>query len=159
MKILTAQQIREADRHTIDNQPIQRIDLMERAAKAFVDWYTVKYSPNNKIVTFCGLGNNGGDGLAISRLLTNRGYNVETFIVDYSENKSEDFQQNLKKLYEVSENSIHWINEVKHFPEINEDDLVIDALFGSGLNRNLEGLTGDIVTYINKSGGEVLIKN
>jgi len=155
MKILTAQQIREADRHTIENQPIMSIDLMERAAKAFVDWYTKIYSPNMKILTICGLGNNGGDGLAISRLLINKGYNVETFIIDYSEKKSPDFQQNLKKLYEISENSIHWINNPEHFPVINKGDRIIDALFGTGLNRPLEDLPAEIVNHINRSGGEI----
>ena len=98
MKILSVDQIRKLDAFTIENEPIASIDLMERASMAFVEWFVDRYDTDEKIAVFCGTGNNGGDGLAISRLLLTKGYNVEVFIIGNSENGSEDFKINLKRL-------------------------------------------------------------
>ena len=72
MKILTARQIREADVFTMENEPIRSVDLMERAAEALTEWITDHYSPRIRMACICGTGNNGGDGLALARLLHGR---------------------------------------------------------------------------------------
>ena len=76
MKIISAQQTREADQHPIENEPIASIDLMERASGVFVDWFKTHYNRSQKVKVFCGPGNNGGDGLAIARLLYQDEYKV-----------------------------------------------------------------------------------
>ncbi len=149
MKILSAAQIRDIDAYTIKHEPIPSIDLMERAAQAFVDWFTQHYwnVPNVKI--FCGLGNNGGDGLAVARLLSQMHYTVEVFIVWYSDQTSDDFAANLERIqrHVVPKK----IRTVADFQSIDQTDLVIDALFGSGLTRPVEGLAAEVITAINQS--------
>ncbi len=100
LKLLTGKQTQEADIFTILNEPIRSSDLMERAAKAFTKVFIEKFIDRNKtIVVFCGKGNNGGDGLAIARLLIDEGYhNIQIFIADFSEKSSEDFEYNLERL-------------------------------------------------------------
>jgi NAD(P)H-hydrate repair Nnr-like enzyme with NAD(P)H-hydrate epimerase domain len=81
MKIFSAAQIREADEFTIKYEPIKSINLMERASKAFVDWFEANFNKNRRVFIFCGTGNNGGDGMAIARMLTFKKWNVNTFTV------------------------------------------------------------------------------
>ena len=69
MKILPIEKIREADAYTIENEPIADIDLMERAAKELFEWMIAKTDPEKEIRIFCGMGNNGGDGFALARML------------------------------------------------------------------------------------------
>src|SRR5438309_1822713 len=94
MKILTAQQIREADAYTIEHDKIKSIDLMERAAKACVEWITKHFDKSHSFRIFCGMGNNGGDGLAIARMLHEKGYEVYVYAVRHSDKCSKDFEIN-----------------------------------------------------------------
>ena len=155
MKLLTAQQIHEWDAYTIANEPVSSIDLMERAAEACTDFIlqTDLYGKSFKI--FCGKGNNGGDGLAIARQLINKGNTVNTYIIEFGAVGTEDFQTNLQRLHEITTN-IHFIQSEKFFPEINNDDIIIDALYGSGLNRPLKDLSAALVEYINKSSANTI---
>lgn len=73
MKILSVAQIREADQYTIQYEQIASVDLMERASRAFTNWFTKHYSVEKKVAIFCGMGNNGGDGLAVARMLHQAG--------------------------------------------------------------------------------------
>ena len=98
MKILTAKQIREADKFTIENEPIASIDIMERAAGQCVNWIVNHFSPDYSFALFCGVGNNGGDGLAIARMLTQKGYAVKVYVVEFSKRYSQDFSINLDRL-------------------------------------------------------------
>ena len=80
MKILSAKQIKALYAFTIENEPIASLDLMERAAHQFVNWYCKQFpDTQKKVFIFCGMGNNGGDGLAVARLLHQRFYNVVLF--------------------------------------------------------------------------------
>lgn len=149
MKILSTTQIREADAHTISNEPIASIDLMERASLAFVNWFSAEFDNTNVIKVFCGTGNNGGDGLAIARLLSLRGYHVDTFVIRSSDKQSDDFGANFNHLSKSS-----FIQEIQfedQLPEIRNSEIVIDALFGSGLTHQLEGLFAETVNYLNNS--------
>ena len=85
LPLLTSSQIREADAYTIAHEPIASIDLMERAAKAFVGWF-INHFPDKKqsISVYCGTGNNGGDGLAIARMLKDHQYqNINVKIASF----------------------------------------------------------------------------
>ncbi len=144
MKILSSKQIREADAYTIKHEPISSLDLMERASKAFVDHFLSVFESKVPVKIFCGTGNNGGDGLAIGRLLREKKWNVLLYIVGETRNGSDDFKANLDRsgLYGV-------IKSASDFPVINEEDIVIDGLFGSGLSRPLEGVHSQLIDYLN----------
>lgn len=152
MKILTAEQIREADAYTIKSEPIKSIDLMERAANACVSWIKSVYSKQSALHIFCGLGNNGGDGLAIARLLAEQGYKVISYIVRYSDKSSPDFSINEKRLRTLSTSSIIDIKSATDLNTIKFEptDIIIDAIFGSGLNKPVEELSKDIINKINQ---------
>lgn len=115
MKILSAQQIKEWDQFTIQNEPITSLQLMERAAGNCVDWLVNNDWLNNTFHIFCGKGNNGGDGLAIARLLLNKGAIVNTYILEHGHKGSNEFQQNLHALHSFT-TSIHFIQSSDFFP-------------------------------------------
>ncbi len=150
MKILSAEQIRKWDEFTINNEPVSSINLMERAAAKCTTWIEQKFY-HKKFNIFCGKGNNGGDGLAIARQLADKKILSEVYIIEAGSEGTNDFKENLAKLYSYPV-SIHFIKSADHFPAINNDDVVVDALFGSGLNRPLEGLSAELVRHLNASG-------
>lgn len=156
MQILTAEQIREWDRYTIEHEPIASIDLMERAARACTQWMLQQQWKPAVIRIFCGKGNNGGDGLAIGRMLLLEGYTVSIDILEYGKPGSDDFQANLQRLHRLGVTSIHFLQEETSFPLISTNDILIDALYGSGLQRPLEGLSASLVQHINGSGAPVV---
>ena len=153
MKILTASQIREADEHTLINEPIKSIDLMERASKACVDWIINKFDNKYNFKIFCGLGNNGGDGLVIARLLKAENYNIEVFKINYSDKCTRDFLSNEKRLRKIKE--IKFVDVYKNDDlkkiDINPNSIIIDAIFGSGLSKPIDGFVADVVYFVNKS--------
>ncbi len=151
MKIFTVDQIREADAYTIDNEPIQPIDLMERASLQLYQWIKKHVSKEYTIKIFCGLGNNGGDGLALSRLLLKKKYNVFTYIIRYSDKTSPDFDTNLSRLQETEGSQIYNIADDKDFTYLQNNDVIVDAIFGSGLARPITGFIGDVIKKINES--------
>lgn len=156
MKILNASQIRETDRYTIENEPIESIDLMERAAKKCYDWIRRHMRKKKHIRVFCGMGNNGGDGLVVARMLAGSGYRTTVYKVVHSQQASEDFLINEKRLTGVKNLHYENVSEGEKLPAIDDDDLVVDALLGSGLTRPLEGLLADVVRHINASGSVVV---
>lgn len=147
MKIFNVAQIREMDACTIASEPISSIDLMERASQAFVRWFCNLYVNTRPIAVFCGQGNNGGDGLAIARILSACGYDVSAYIIEYSTQASADFQANLTRLNQhLSPSHIHSKDDV---PQIAKSVVCIDALLGSGLSRPVDGLLADVINRIN----------
>ncbi len=150
MKIISAQQFREADKHTIQNEPIASIDLMERAAKACACRIAEITSPQTTYSVFCGKGNNGGDGLAIARLLSEMKRKVKVFIVNHSENESKDFTANFQRLEKLNFANIHKINSAKEI-NLNENTFIIDALVGTGINKAVDGLLAEVIDFINDS--------
>lgn len=155
MKILETKQIRKADEYTIVNEPIASIDLMERAAKAFFDAIRKYIKKQDTIKVICGMGNNGGDGLAVSRMLLHAGYKVETWKIIHSSGSSVDFEINEKRLRKLKKASILEITEGQNIPNIEPNHIVIDAIFGSGLTRPLDGFPAKITRYINSSGAKI----
>ncbi|GEO11130.1 NAD(P)H-hydrate dehydratase [Segetibacter aerophilus] len=155
MKILSAEQIRKWDEFTILNEPISSIDLMERAARQCTQWFEQKKGGFRKIRIFCGKGNNGGDGLAIARQLVEKDILSDVYILEFGSLGTNDFQTNLSRLHSFPV-TIHFIQHQDFFPVIDKADLIIDALFGSGLNRPLDGLSLQLVQHLNKSAATII---
>ena len=150
MKIPTIQTARAADAYTIENEPISSVDLMERAATQIYFWLMRNLkSKEVSIKIFCGMGNNGGDGLVLARLLAPNDIFAQVYIVHVSDNFSHDCEVNYERLKEIPEVPMYGIFSKEDFPKIDDNDIVIDALFGSGLSRPLEGLAAEIVNHIN----------
>ncbi len=155
MFILSAEQIRAWDQYTIQHEPVASIDLMERAARKCFEWIDKQNWQKKAFKIFCGKGNNGGDGLAIARLLFLAGHSVSVYILEFGKLGSDDFQANLQRLHELTPD-IHFIQTTESFPFIDSNDIVVDALFGSGLNQPLQGLAAELVQHINHSGSLVI---
>ena len=154
LKILTSKQIQQADFQTIQNEPIKSIDLMERAALKCFEWIHNKYDLSYTFYAFCGTGNNGGDGLAIARMLNLSKHKVYCYEIKLGNNFSKDYLVNKKRL-ELEVNSINHIN---HFPIIENHSkaIIIDSILGSGLNRNTSGLIKDVIFKINQTEMEIV---
>lgn len=129
---------------------------MERASLSCANWIINKNFQQNNFKIFCGKGNNGGDGLAIARLLLHKGYKVTVYILEFGNIGTDDFQINLQRLHDLRFSDIHFIHTEQQFPELIKDDVVIDALLGSGLNKPLAGISADLVNHINKSQSLVI---
>lgn len=158
MKIFTAQQIHDLDKYTIEHEPIDSINLMERAAMVMTDEIKRTFEPKTPFVVFAGPGNNGGDALAIARLLANANYDVSVYLFNISgHHLSDDCETNRKRLEECR--SVKTFVEVRQEfdpPQLSADIVVIDGLFGSGLNKTLSGGFASLVKYINASQAKVV---
>lgn len=156
IKIFSTDKVKELDRYTIQNEPISPADLVERAATVFVHEFCRRYSKQTRIIVFAGQGNNGADALAISRLLKDECYKVETYLFNPTSHLSPDCEINKFRLLEMEK--VEFTEIINDFtpPELNEYDVVIDGLFGSGLNRSLSGGFAAVVKYINQSEATVV---
>ncbi|MBQ3608902.1 MAG: NAD(P)H-hydrate epimerase, partial [Bacteroidaceae bacterium] len=156
MKILTSSQLKELDKYTIAHEPIASIDLMERTAIALTNAIIRRWDKSFKMVVFAGPGNNGGDALAVARMLSQRGYHVEVFLFNTKGKLSEECQTNLERLKMCG--SVYFTEISTQFdpPELTESHVVIDGLFGSGLNKPLSGGFAAVVKYINASKAQVV---
>ncbi|MBX7227072.1 MAG: NAD(P)H-hydrate dehydratase [Chitinophagales bacterium] len=155
MKILSAEQIKSADRYTIEQEPITSLALMERAASRLTQKILRDYRHLHHFIVFCGTGNNGGDGLVIARHLIHEGKRVEVFILD-SPHHSQEFTENLVKLNGFLSLKLLYIQSEDDFPRLEEKDIIIDALFGTGLSRPLSGLSEQLVLHINNARSETI---
>lgn len=156
MKILSAQQLYEADQVTLKKGKIASTDLMERAATLCFEWIHNRLQGNAiPIRIFCGTGNNGGDGLVIARHLKQHGYNVFTYIINCSNKRSPDFLTNYERLKEIGV----WAEMItckSELPKISENDMLIDAIFGLGLKRSPEDVLKQTIQFINASKAYIL---
>jgi len=156
MKILAAEQIRQIDQLTIQTESIRSIDLMERASQKFVEQFCAIYGSGFPVCVLCGPGNNGGDGLAIARLLLTQKYNVKVFLLQTT-NLSADCSINRHRLKQEFPTSIIEITDVFIAPEITHTNtIIIDSLFGSGLSRPLSGIFAEAVNWINSNSYRVV---
>lgn len=155
MQILAAEQIRAWDQYTILHEPISSIDLMERAAETCYRWLLDHGYGNRSFTIFCGKGSNGGDGLALARMLASRPCSVTVHIPEFGHMGTDDFQANLARLHATTV-SVRFITQEAALQPVPPGDIVIDALFGSGLNRPLEGLNAAVIRHMNDSGNEVI---
>jgi len=157
MKIFTGTQIQELDKYTIEHEPIASIDLMERAAKAITQAIAEEWKQDTRVVVFAGPGNNGGDALAVARMLSGRGYGVSTYLFNVSGHLSDDCATNKKRLEKDPRHPN--FTEIKvdfDPPKLGSDTVVVDGLFGSGLKKPLAGGFAALVKYINQSAAKVV---
>ncbi|MBK9389849.1 MAG: NAD(P)H-hydrate dehydratase [Bacteroidetes bacterium] len=152
MKIFRTGQIKEIDNYTILHEPIASHELMERAASRLFSWYVHRYERSRKVFIFAGPGNNGGDGLALSGMLVQERYDVELYYVKFTDKTSPDWDFNFRRLKGDSRIDIKILTSPEQFPVISSDDVIFDAIFGSGLIRPVEGLPKEIIGLINNSG-------
>lgn len=156
MKILTGTQIKAIDAYTIEHEPISSIDLMERASLAFVEKIVDYWDASTPVKVFAGPGNNGGDALAIARLLAERGYKVWACLFNTSGKLSPDCEVNKDRLAAMRNVDFHIIDSQFAPPSLSEGDLVIDGLFGTGINKPLNGGFAMVVKYINASHATIV---
>ena len=156
MKILSAKQVYKADQATMKGLSISSSELMEKAGLACFNWiYEFYQDTKYPVSVFCGMGNNGGDGLVISRLLAEKGIDVKTYLVDFSKKRTDDFLINLERL-EKLETPIYEINDEENFPQISNKHIIVDAIFGIGLKRSIEGFTKDLIQQLNQSKASII---
>ncbi|WP_332019284.1 NAD(P)H-hydrate dehydratase [Kaistella sp.] len=148
MKIFTSPQIRKCDAFTIENEPVTSLALMERAATACAGWLSRKFSGETVYNIFCGHGNNGGDGFALARLLYHKGCDVNVFM-DSAQNLSADAEINFKRTRDISGIEFSDFSKVNKFQFENES-VIIDALFGTGLNKAIEGKSAELIKVLNE---------
>ena len=156
MKIFSSEKVREIDAYTIKNEPVQSIDLMERAARALFNCFVNHFNKTRSVIVFTGPGNNGGDGLALSRMLADAAYNVKVFHLAFTSKTSGDWQVNKDRLLGQDKAEYFEIKEPGDFPIVKHGDIIVDAIFGSGLSRPAEGMPADVISKINNSGAVVV---
>lgn len=162
MKLLSTEQIRQADKYTIENEPVSSLDLMERAATAACDAIRKSADENSSFYIFCGTGNNGGDGFVIARLLLEMQRNVKVFWVKLVDKVSADCSENYNRLINIDKEIVTILNEdfdnqlESLFKNSKDCDVVVDAIFGSGLNRGLSDVYKPLFDFINTCGLNVV---
>lgn len=155
-KIFPTTKIKELDAYTIANEPVASIDLMERASKALTKAIAERWDADTPVTVFAGPGNNGGDALAVSRLLAARGYKLEVYLFNTQNSLSPDCEANKTKLAGLANITFHEVTSQFVPPVLTIDHVVIDGLFGSGLNKALSGGFAAVVKYINASSATVV---
>jgi len=154
--LLNTEQMRASDVQTIESAKISSLDLMEKASRAFVSSFMREFSEKyNKIAIYCGTGNNGGDGLAIARMLYDEGYKaLNVTIIRFTEKSSADFNTNLEALrsYKIPLREVRDASDLPEEPAV----LLIDAMLGSGLNKPLSGKWEELVNKINSWNKKVI---
>ena len=153
MKVLSAEQIKIADKNSILNEPISSIDLMERAAEKCCEFFPPKGQWSH-LVVICGIGNNGGDGLAIARLQMENFKSVRVLVLESSKNYSDNFKINLKRLQDENCN-IQFVESAKDI-YLREDELVVDAILGTGTSRPVEGFLAECIEVINQQAAHII---
>ena len=152
MKLFSKEQIYEGDKLTAERQNITSTDLMERAGTQIFNWMHMRMQGAQvPIHVFCGIGNNGGDGLVLSRHLITHGYNVNTYIINCSDKRSKDFLINYDRIKNVTKKWPVLLNCAQDFPEIAPEDIIVDAVFGIGLNRPIDLWVKQLFIHFRKS--------
>ena len=155
MKIFATSLIHQLDNYTIEHEPIDSINLMERAADSLFAKFIEHFSTLQSICIFAGPGNNGGDALALARKLLQTGYSVQIILI-HPIALSPDCEINRQRLLETFPNQLTELNKKFIAPVINKETVIIDGLFGSGLSRPLTAIFANAVEWINESGCEVV---
>lgn len=158
MKILSAQQIKAIDEFTIEQEPIKSIDLMERAAMACFRRLIRLLKPDDSIYIACGKGNNGGDGLAIARLLIENGFTCTAFVINHKEEFSSDAKINFVRLQSKHSSKVFEIQTVEDLQskKINPNSVLIDAILGTGINKPVEGIIAEVIDYCNATFSKIV---
>ena len=156
-KIFPCKEIKEVDQYTVKNEPISSVDLMERAASAlFKRLIQIYESRDIKFKIFAGTGNNGGDAIAVARMLHLDNYKLELYFINFHGRITQETQKNIDRYKKLDNVNFHQIKDVNDLPVFEKDEVVIDGLFGAGLSRPIEGDYEKVVKCINSSGCEVV---
>ena len=155
-KIFATDCIKQLDALTIEREPVASVDLMERAAMALTDALSQRWSSDTAFTLFAGPGNNGGDALAVSRLLAQRGYRVGVYLFNTGGHLSPDCAANRDRLEGMAGVDFHEVTSQFVFPKLTKDDVIVDGLFGSGLNKPLAGGFAQVAKFINASPARVV---
>lgn len=157
MKIFSSKNIKELDKATCEAQNIDSLTLMERAANAVANEVAARFLPSRRIVAIAGPGNNGGDALAVCRLLAEQGFsNIEVFLFNVKGKLSDDCAEQKRRIAESKDIKFTEITASFYPPHLTEDDVIIDGLFGSGLREPLSGGFASVARLINESGAYVI---
>ncbi len=156
IKVLTSAQLRDADQETIANEPIASIDLMERASLACTDFLLESIPAGINFFIFCGKGNNGGDGLCIARQLYKKGKQVKVFIIEDAGKPTADFQINVERFQQLDPENCFTLKDIGEFPNVPLNVVMIDSIFGSGLNREAEGFVMQIIRKLNALPNKII---
>ncbi|EJO5346850.1 NAD(P)H-hydrate dehydratase [Clostridium botulinum] len=157
MRITSSDNFKKIDNYAIENVGIPSIVLMENAALKIIS--NINLNLYNRFVVVCGKGNNGGDGLAVARHLHCLNKEVEVFIIDKSKSSTKDFQINYNILKNINLNikNIRDYEDLDYLREsIIKSDMTLDAIFGIGLSRKIEGIFKDTISVINENSKNTL---
>jgi NAD(P)H-hydrate epimerase len=157
MRVLNAAQMREADRYTILEIGIPSIVLMENAGRQVVAAMEATFGEmgDKRVAVIAGRGNNGGDGFVVARTLLQRGVDVSVFLLAEVAAVRGDARTNLEILGRLGLSVVEITNEQDwelHFSDIATCDVIVDAIFGTGLNSALQGMLQTVVADVNGSG-------
>ncbi len=155
IKLFQSEQVKEIDAKTMDYEPITSPDLMERASENMTNWILSHFSNNHPFIFLIGPGNNGGDGLVIARLLAEKSYNVTVLMIRFTPDISSDCALNLSR-FQKMQGQVKDVNSIDDMPVLTQNHVVIDAIFGAGLTRPIEGLPAEIIHAVNKSRVQVV---
>ena len=144
---VNAAQMKAADQYTIQKLGVPSLELMEHAAQACVHVLEDEKVDLSHVCVVCGSGNNGGDGFAIARILQNNRYSVETFCVGNPEHYTEETQEQMHRLQECGGKITYGM------PQEDSYSVVIDAVFGVGLSRKVEGRYRQVIEQMNRMRG------
>ncbi len=155
MKIFLTSQIAELDKYTIEHEPIESIDLMERAANRIFQKFKQQFLTDRKVLVLAGPGNNGGDGLALGRMLLQEGFETKVILL-HSGKLSEDCHANKMQLEKQFPQ--FFSEQINRFeaPQISKNEVIVDALFGSGLSRPLANEYKEAVLWMNALDNEIV---
>ncbi|MDP4239869.1 MAG: NAD(P)H-hydrate dehydratase [Bacteroidota bacterium] len=155
MKFFTTSQIRQLDQYTIEQEPIASIDLMERAANALYGSFVGNFPYPAPVCILAGQGNNGGDALALARMLLKSGQKVRVYLI-HSGLLSPDCETNRQRLSSAYPDSLTEFTDKFVAPDRTDETIIVDGLFGSGLSRPIKGIFADAVEWINQTGNRVV---
>ncbi|MCE1200139.1 MAG: NAD(P)H-hydrate dehydratase [Marinilabiliales bacterium] len=156
MKVFRREQLAALDRFTIEREPVAEIDLMERASMALADWLLSHRPVPCRIAFFAGMGNNGGDAMAVARMVAAKGYSAELFLPLISGKRTEASQINLDRIFDQGRVPVTTLSPGDTLPDLSGFDFLVDGLWGSGLNRPVTGFAAGIIEAMNGSGREII---
>lgn len=151
IKIYTTAERRRVDAYTIEQQGISSVELMERAGQQCAYWIMSRFSHSHPVYIFCGKGNNGGDGWVIARYLARKNYKVKVFHIHPADQFSDDAQTNYQRALNLTSISVMHITDPIQLPLFDSNNIIVDALLGSGLNQPVQETMAEIIYYLNQS--------
>lgn len=156
MKIFTSDQIKEIDQQTIKKEPILSLNLMERAANQLFEFIDENFDQDVPVTLFAGPGNNGGDAVALARILADEDYQSHLYLIKIGNKRSPDCEANINRLIDNPGVQVHELTEENEFPTIPGSHLLVEGIFGSGLTRPAEGWPAKVINFINELPNPVM---